>query len=250
MQRILVRFMRNPNTTKAYNYLRKRILAGEFPPGGFLSAQSLSKDIGVSRTPVREALRQLEYDELVTIVPKLGAVVKTLNQDQFQDLLGYREALEVHATGRAAQLRRPEEVEQLKAILGAMKDLVSGLLQSPQDSEILQKLAEQDIRFHRAIFAMARNDFIREKSERAHILQRMLTPTLIYRQMPTEEIMKSNATKVLEEHVAIYEGIRDGDAAKAQSAMSLHLGNFARKVSHQDRSLGDSFPSHSVEVIL
>ena len=242
--------MRNPNTTKAYNFLRKRILAGEFPPGGFLSAQSLSKDIGVSRTPVREALRQLEYDELVTIVPKLGAVVKTLNQDQFQDLLGYREALEVHATGRAAQLRRPEEVEQLKSILESMKEFVNGLLHNPQDSEVLQKLAEQDIRFHRAIFAMARNDFIREKSERAYILQRMLTPSLIYKVMPRDEVVKSNAMSSFEEHVAIYEGIRDGDAAKAQGAMSRHLGNFARKVSHQDRSFGDSFPSHSAEVIL
>ncbi len=125
--------MRNPNTTKAYDYLRKRILGGDLQPGAFLSAQSISKDIGVSRTPVREALRQLEYDELVTIVPKLGAVVKTLNRDQFQDLLGYRQALgDPYAPEKAAELRRPEEVEQLKTILEGMREQTNILVQNPR----------------------------------------------------------------------------------------------------------------------
>ena len=213
---------------KAYDYLRKRILAGELVPGAFLSAQRLSVDIGVSRTPVREALRQLENDELVMIVPKLGAVVKTMSADQFQELLGYREALEVFAIGQAATLRRPEEIAHLKATLEMMEKFTSEL---PDNEEALLKLVELDIRFHRTIFGMARNAFIRDKSERAHVLQRMVTPSLASEWMTGRESAKSiNILSVYREHSDIFAAIRDGDAPRAQTAMALHLDNFAKKM--------------------
>lgn len=243
--------MRNPNTTKAYDYLRKRILSGELLPGAFLSAQSISKDIGVSRTPVREALRQLEYDELVTIVPKLGAVVKTLNRDQFQDLLGYRQALETHTAGKAAELRRPEEVEQLKVILEGMREQTNALVQNPRNTDALQQLGECDVRFHRLLFAMARNSLIREKFERAHILQRMLTLNLIESLPPEDDAVKENVMTVFEEHTNVFEAIRDGDVTKAQAAMGKHMSRFASKASKRSgASFGDSMPQSSVEVLM
>lgn len=243
--------MRNPNTTKAYDYLRKRILSGELLPGAFLSAQSISKDIGVSRTPVREALRQLEYDELVTIVPKLGAVVKTLNRDQFQDLLGYRQALETHTAGKAAELRRPEEVEQLRLILEGMREQTNELVQNPRNVDALRQLGDFDVRFHRLLFAMARNSLIREKFERAHILQRMLTLNLIESMPPDDDAVKENVMTVFEEHTNVYEAIRDGDVTKAQSAMGKHMSRFASKASKRSGSaFGDPLPQGSVEVLM
>lgn len=243
--------MRNPNTTKAYDYLRKRILAGDLQPGAFLSAQSLSKDIGVSRTPVREALRQLEYDELVTIVPKLGAVVKTLNRDQFQDLLGYRQALETHTAGKAAELRRPEEVEQLRLVLEGMREQSNSLAQNPRDPEGLRHLGELDVRFHRLLFAMARNTLIREKFERAHILQRMLTMMIIEDTVPPDESLKENVMNVFEEHTNIYEAIRDGDVSRAQSTMGRHMSSFAAKVSKRNGSNPvEGLAQGSVEVLM
>lgn len=242
--------MRNPNTTKAYDYLRKRILSGELQPGAFLSAQSLSKDIGVSRTPVREALRQLEYDELVTIVPKLGAVVKTLNKDQFQDLLGYREALEAHSAGKAAELRRPEEAEQLRLVLEGMREQSNALVANPKDAEALRTLGDFDVRFHRMLFAMARNSFIRERFERAHILQRMVTVSLMTGELPEGDAIRENVMAVFEEHTAIYEAIRDGDVEKARSSMIRHMSNFAAKASKRSGGPGETLPQSSVEVLL
>lgn len=242
--------MRNPNTTKSYDFLRKRILSGELQPGTFLSAQSLSKEIGVSRTPVREALRQLEYDELVTIVPKLGAVVKTLNRDQFQDLLGYRQALETYTAGKAAELRRPEEVEQLKSVLEGMREQTEELLRDPKNVEALRQLGECDVRFHRLLFAMARNSLIREKFERAHILQRMLTHSL-FDSLPSEEALKENVKAVFAEHKGIYQAIRDGDINSAQTAMGRHMASFAVKASKRSGlSTNDHLPQSSVEVLL
>lgn len=242
--------MRNPNTTKAYDYLRKRILSGDLQPGAFLSAQSLSKEIGVSRTPVREALRQLETDELVTIVPKLGAVVKTLNKDQFQDLLGYRQALEAHTAGKAAELRRPEEVEQLRLVLEGMREQTNLLVQNPTDSEALRLLGDFDVRFHRMLFAMARNTFIRERFERAHILQRMVTMSIIENRTPDDEAIKENVMTVFEEHTAIFEAIRDGDVEKARGGMIRHMSNFAAKASKRSGTApGEQLPQSSVEVL-
>jgi len=243
--------MRNPNTTKAYDFLRKKILSGELQPGAFLSAQSLSKDIGVSRTPVREALRQLEYDELVTIVPKLGAVVKTLNRDQFQDLLGYRQALETHTAGKAAELRRPEEVEQLRIVLEGMREQTNALVNNPKDVEALKMLGEYDVRFHRLLFAMARNTLIREKFERAHILQRMLTLSIIENLPREDEAFRQNVMAVFEEHTNVFEAIRDGDGGRAQMAMAKHMSSFASKASKRSGSMvTDHLPQGSVEILM
>lgn len=242
--------MRNPNTAKAYEFLRKRILSGDLQPGAFLSAQSLAKDIGVSRTPVREALRQLENDELVTIVPKLGAVVKTLNKEQFQDLLGYREALEAYTAGRAAELRHAEEVEQLRLILEKMHEVSRPLIQDPGDREALQNLGEQDVKFHRAIFGMARNNFIRERFERAHILQRMMTLSLLSHLVPGGDAIKENVAAVLEEHTRIFEAIRDGDAERAHAAMTRHMSNFSAKVRRGGSAPTESLTPASIEVLI
>ena len=242
--------MRNPNTTKAYDYLRKRILTGILQPGAFLSAQSLSKDIGVSRTPVREALRQLECDDLVTIVPKLGAVVKTLNTDQFQDLLGYREALEAHSAAKAAELRRPEEVEQLRLILEDMREQSDLLVKDPKDTEALHALGESDIRFHRLLFAMARNSFIRERFERAHILQRMVTMSLMRAALTETDALRENVLTVLKEHTTIFEAIRDGDSEKARRSMTRHMSNFAAKVAKHSGGSAELLPQGPVEVLL
>lgn len=228
--------MRNPNTSRAYDFLRKKILLGEFRPGQFLSAQSLSKEIGVSRTPVREALRQLECDELVTIVPKLGAVVTTLNEEQFQELLGYREALEVYAAGRAAQMYRQEEITELKAILETMREETNLLVQNPQDAGSLTRLSESDIRFHRSVFVAARNNMVRERFERANILQRMITQVLPSTAVPETRVIKENVMAVFEEHVRIFEAIRDRDRERAQSAMGRHLQNIALKYFRRNSS--------------
>lgn len=237
-------FMSNPHTAKAYDYLRKRILSGELPPGGFLSAQSLSKDIGVSRTPVREALRQLEYDELVSIVPRLGATVKKLNADQFEDLVGYRQALETYAAGRAAELRRPEEVEHLQEILDRLGEQSEALMLDPRDEELNRLGAADDIRFHRALFGMARNNLVRERFERAHILQLLLNPSLDF-VSTDDEVLRENTNAVQVEHVRIFEAIRDGDAQRARDAMANHLRKFALKLFKKIRST----PDESLELV-
>ncbi len=217
--------MRNPNTVKAYNSLRERILAGELKPGTYLSAYSVGKELGMSRTPVREALRLLENDELVTIAPRLGAVVRNLSEDQFLDLLAYRQALEVYVAGKVAQFRTPEQVAQLKEILEAMRVSAEALLKNAQDAEALQRLSDEDQLFHRTLLDIVNNGFIKDRFERTEILQRMTIPSLMHQVFPVDSALQDRIAKVFEEHVAIFEAVRDGDRARAQQCMETHIEN-------------------------
>ena len=91
--------MKSVNTDVAYEYIRKRILSGEYAPGKSLMTEVLAKDIKVSRTPVRDALRKLETDGLVTIRAHVGASVKRMQLKEFREMCDLRLALEGHAAG-------------------------------------------------------------------------------------------------------------------------------------------------------
>lgn len=221
--------MNNPYTIKAYDYLRRKILSGSLRPGAFLSAQSLSKEIGTSRTPVKEALRLLEYNELVTIAPKVGAVVKTLSREQFEDLLGYREALETYTAGKVATMRRSGEVDLLHSTLNRMVEPMNILLKNPAATKSLMLFGDCDSKFHHLLFSMARNTLVQRKFERAQILQHVLSAELIARTPADEDSIRDNVETVFQQHTAIFEAIRDGDAPAAQSAMSQHMRSFVAK---------------------
>src|SRR5580658_9796403 len=119
--------MREENTGLAYKFIRSKILAGEYAPGYPLRAEIVSKEIGVSRTPVRDALRLLEGDGLVTMRPRQGAVVKYLSLQEYRDLCGFRMALEIHAAGLAAVNRNESELAEIGTALQSMRNLVERL---------------------------------------------------------------------------------------------------------------------------
>ncbi len=215
--------MRNPNTIQAYQYLRKKIVSGEFPPGSFLSAQSISKEIGVSRTPMREALRQLECEDMVTIVPKLGATVTNYSREEFQELLGFREALELYAVSRAATLRQAQHLAELQDIIENMRVETNRIVKTKKGAADLSELSNLDMRFHRVIFTAAGNQMVMERYERANILQRMMTLAVPRGSLPEDLTSKENIMSVFEEHVAIFEAIRDQDPDRARKAMARHI---------------------------
>src|SRR5215204_2878566 len=115
--------MKNVNSDIAYAYIRKHILSGQFRPGQALMTNDLSAEIGVSRTPVRDALRQLEADGLVIIKPHLGASVKTMGFREYREMCGLRLALETYAAGLAAENRTSDELHELELALDAMRGL-------------------------------------------------------------------------------------------------------------------------------
>jgi DNA-binding GntR family transcriptional regulator len=121
-----------PLRTQAVDYLRNAIVTGAFPPGSRLVEKRMCDELGVSRTVVRESLRQLESERLVDMLPNVGPVVHTLTRREAAGLYEVRGALEALAGRSAATHAAPEQVERLRAVVariaattGPMADLLA-----------------------------------------------------------------------------------------------------------------------------
>ncbi|MFN3231147.1 MAG: GntR family transcriptional regulator [Alphaproteobacteria bacterium] len=101
-------------TNKAYLAIRERILTGEFEPGSHLKEEELAEVCGVSRTPIRDALRSLAADLYVTVVPNHGTFVNDWSMVDIEDIFDLRAMLEGYAARRAAERATPEQIEIMR----------------------------------------------------------------------------------------------------------------------------------------
>src|SRR3954464_4115910 len=150
--------MKSVNTDVAYDYIRKRILSGEYPPGHALMTETLSSEIKVSRTPVRDALRKLETDGLVTIRAHLGASVKKMQLKEFREMCDLRLALESHAAGLAALNRTEPDLSEINFALEGMRRLTGEIAAAIDEHPLITDLVREDVRFHIAVMSAAKND--------------------------------------------------------------------------------------------
>ena len=126
-----------------FNTLRQAILRGELKPGERLLEIHLANKLGVSRTPIREAVRKLELENLVIMIPRKGAVVAEITEKSLRDVLEVRRALEALVVKLACEKITDEEIEELKiAAKGFEEALTTG------DVTIF---AEADVKFHDVI---------------------------------------------------------------------------------------------------
>src|ERR1043166_872550 len=132
--------MKSVNSDIAYEYLRKRILSGEYAPGQALMTNVLAPEIGVSRTPIRDALRQLEADGLVIIQPRLGASVKKMDVKGFRESCELRLALESHAAGLAARNRSDVDLHEISLALEEMRRITRELTEGGAAAKLIPAL--------------------------------------------------------------------------------------------------------------
>jgi len=216
--------MKNVNTDVAYDYIRKRILSGEYPPGHPLLTETLAAEIKVSRTPVRDALRKLETDGLVTIRAHIGASVKKMNLKEFREMSDLRLALESHAAGLAALNRTETDLAAIKFAFDAMRVLTDKIIAADKEQPVLNDLMREDIRFHIAIMAAAKNELMRREIIRLHLLHRVVSG-IGNVEAPVTPKAESNARRrsVLAKHEDIYKAIVSGNARLAKQEMEFHL---------------------------
>lgn len=220
--------MGNLNSDRAYNYIRKRILSGEFYPGYSLMTNVLSNETGVSRTPVREALRQLETDGLVSIRPRLGASVKMMDLKEFQQVCELRLALESFSAGLAAQHSTEAELDEIESALKTMGKLTDQFIaDGGQGSQVLVDIAAEDVRFHLAIMSAAKNDVIKSEILRLHLINRVVSrPVAGGRDSsPSADTAQKIAHRRLiqAEHEEIFDAIRRRDTEAAKNSMERHI---------------------------
>ena len=128
--------------------LRARILSGELPARATLRETALAQELGVSRTPVREALRRLDEAGLVEFVPNRGATVVEWTTEQICETYFLRAALESRAAGLAAARIEPADLDRLAILIDAMEEFVRAT-----DAEGIGRLGVLDAEFHRIIVA-------------------------------------------------------------------------------------------------
>lgn len=202
----------------AQDYIRTRIASGDFPPGHRLKERDLSDDTGISRIPIREAIRSLASEGFVTLVPRRGAVVTELQPDLLDEIFEVREALEVQECVLAARRASREEVDRMRESVEAAE---SGARAG--DAEAVNAA---NARFHEILVEASHNDTL------AGVL-RPLKNRLNW-------ILRQNddVNLVCREHRDIMDAIASGDVERARAVATSHVTTskqLALSVLFQDR---------------
>jgi DNA-binding GntR family transcriptional regulator len=190
--------------------IRERILAGAFAPGERLAEERLSAELGVSRVPVREALRHLAAEGLVVLRPRRGAVVVSHTPEEMADLVEVRATLEGLNARLAARRRDPRHAAMLERILAEASRIT--------ERSDLARIQEHNARFHEAIAAMADNSVLKG------IVRALRDRTaLLFSRTSRARVRES-----WDEHAGIVRAILSGNVELADRLASAHVYSSAR----------------------
>ena len=194
---------------KVFQQLKNSILAGEFENGAELREIALAKKLGVSRTPVREALRQLEQEGLVEIYPNRGAYVKGITYKDVEDIFRIRARLEGLCAEMAVSSITHEQLDKLDEII-----LLSKFYEEKKDMEHLLKM---DSQFHEVLFESCGSKMLEHQLKDFHQYVQKARLRSLKRQ--------ERAKKSTQEHEEILLAIKDRDAKRADELATRHILN-------------------------
>jgi DNA-binding GntR family transcriptional regulator len=200
----MLKIPKYPNLTElAYLHVKKYILDGSLEEGAKLTEETLASLLGISKSPVREALNRLESEGLVSIEPRRGAFVRRFSFKEASDLYALREILEVHSVGLA------------KITPSFLEDLAVSIDRTRQNLNEGNMMAhvEEDIRFHNLIAAATDN------GELCRIIENINQKSVLCR----SKTYRLSASTAPDSHNRIYRALQDGNRALAQDAMREHI---------------------------
>lgn len=189
---------------RAYFELRERIVTLSLPPGSLIDEPTWMANLGVSRTPVREALLRLALEKLVTVIPRRGTFVSEVNVGDVGYIYEFRRQLETLAAGLAAERRGDHYLEEIDATIDELK--------TSESTDSLQMVAG-DQRAHRFVYRMAGNPYLTETATVYYFLALRIW-FLASSRAPLDEPHQSLAD--------VLQCIRDRDIAGARAAAEEH----------------------------
>lgn len=211
-----------------FNTLREAILRGELKPGERLMEIQLANKLGVSRTPIREAIRKLELEGLVLMIPRKGAEVAQITEKSLRDVLEVRRALENLAVQLACLRMSPQTLADLKAAARAFEEILGG--------EDVTAVAEADVAFHDVIYMATDNQRL------ISLLNNLREQMYRYR---VEYLKKKECHKqLLWEHQEIIRAIEAGEIDVATKITEQHIDNQVEAVSDALRHLEENQIRH------
>ena len=200
-----------------FNTLRQAILTGEMKPGERLMEIHLANKLGVSRTPIREAIRKLELEGLVVMIPRGGAEVAQITWKNLKDVLEVRRALDVLAVELACDRMRQEELTELGKACTEFKEATR--------TQDWRKIAAADVRLHDIIVRSTRNDRLIQLVN--NLAEQMYRYRFEYIKDATQY------ERLIQEHNDIYESIMRKDKGTAARVVTRHVDNQEEAITRQ-----------------
>lgn len=192
-----------------FNTLREAIIVGELKPGERLLEVQLSEKMGVSRTPVREAIRKLELEGLVNMIPRKGAHVADLSVKDIMDVLEVRASLDGLATALSAERITDEELKELNHVQTQFAQYF--------EKGNLQGLVKKDVEFHDIIYRSSRNDKL------IQITNNLREQVQRFRVIYLKDY--SSTKEIIKEHADIYAALSERDPEVARKVAQKHIKN-------------------------
>jgi DNA-binding GntR family transcriptional regulator len=204
------RVRENSRSEAAYRRLKDMIIALELPPASVLDEARLMRDLGLGRTPIREALQRLALENLVVILPRQGTIVADLNLSDLQKIFEVRLELEALAARLAAARATPEQVAAMEALFAESE----AVIRRSDHGQLIQL----DHQAHRLLAQAAHNEVLEENLERLynHVLR--LWNVSLHK--------VGRLREAIEEHRDIIAAVKAGDGQRASQIMRAHITGF------------------------
>jgi DNA-binding GntR family transcriptional regulator len=199
---------------RAYAEMRDRIVTLRIPPGSPIDEDALGKELEMGRTPVREAIKRLSLENLVTVFPRRGTFASEINITDLAHIADVRVQLEAHAAYRAAERIAPAQRDELEELLAE--------LERTSESADPRTLVDLDTRVHRFIYRCAGNPYLEET------LGRYLNLSLRIWHLVIDRLPHLSAR--VHEHSDLLAAIRDGDAERARQIAGDHVVTFEQEI--------------------
>ncbi len=201
----------------AYDYLREKLLTRELVPGTRVRYGPIGLQIGMSATPVREAIGRLASEGLVELVPQTGAVVKQPSRTDVTELYELRESIESFATAKAAEKISEEQLKQLDATLRTMREVyLSVPRRRAIEREQIKAFDRADLLFHEVILEAANNSRMMKAVKDYHLLTAIIgTDRHSYHTSVLEQTIK--------DHFAIFHALQQRNVEHARQAATKHI---------------------------
>ena len=198
-----------------FEQLEHDILIGEYSRGDVLTEMSLSEKLGVSRTPIREALRRLEQEHIIEETSK-GAVVIGISTEDMLDMYEIRVHTEGLCAARAAKNITPEQLEKMKDILDLQSFYIEKRAEAQGDvQENTDNIKELDSQFHEMLYVCSASKAYADTLLPIHRKMIKFRKASIKRH--------SRAKESIREHLAIYEALKNGDSELANKLATEHV---------------------------
>lgn len=206
---------KSPLQIQAYEYLKEKILSGELDPDVLYSETRMSAEIGVSRTPMREAIQCLSQDGYIDVVPSKGFMLRTLKEKDMEETIQVRCAIEgfcVHVIAAEADTKKGQKLlKELEKLLEKQEKA----LQNPREDQALRQFIEYDHQFHLALVNYLNNEEFHQTFQRLMYLIHLTTAGAL--------AVPGRSEDTLREHRLFFSYLKEGEGDSAYKLLMVHL---------------------------